>query len=294
MSGLPWSGVGVALLALVLAACQAAVAPEEDPRRELVDHLVAEVVAARDQGHPAPLLDRPEMPLDPGLAYEIQDRTVRQRLAGDLPAGFKLGLTTASAREAFEVDAPVTGVLWTGAVLSPREDGRYTLSLADAALPMIELELGFELAEEIDAPLTDPAELRQRVAGVRPVLELPDLDFEPVGAPTGLDLIAHNVATWRYVSGPLLPESELPDLNTLRVSLYHEGEPVLRERAGVVMDDQWQALLWLVNALLERGWTLQPGQLLITGAIGPMLPLRRGEYRADFGPLGALELRVTE
>lgn len=275
-----------------LAACQPAAINGEVAREQAAAELAQPLIEARLAGQPVPLLDTPERALDLETAYAIQRRAVLAELDGRQPAGFKAGLTTAASRQAFGVEAPVAGVLWPDSALPAAGDGVFELSVEGLSLPMIELELGFELARAIMAPLPDVDSLRRHLAGVRAVLELPHLDFDSSGAPTGLDLIASNVAGWHYVAGALHPLDGVPDLNALRVRLHHEGERIIQARAGEVMDDQWQALLWLVNRVLASGWTLEPGQLLITGAIGPMLPLRPGEYAADFGALGELRLRV--
>jgi 2-keto-4-pentenoate hydratase len=58
------------------------------------------------------------------------------------------------------------------------------------------------------------------------------------------------------------------------------------------MGDQWQALLWLVNQTIANGWEIAPGQVGITGALGKMLPVQPGTYRADFAELGTIVWRV--
>ena len=59
------------------------------------------------------------------------------------------------------------------------------------------------------------------------------------------------------------------------------------------MGDPWKAALWLVNATVRRGWTIEPGHLFSTGIIGERVEGKPGRYVADFGVLGriAFELR---
>jgi 2-keto-4-pentenoate hydratase len=54
-----------------------------------------------------------------------------------------------------------------------------------------------------------------------------------------------------------------------------------------------KALVWLVNTVLAQGYTLAAGHVLMTGSIGNMHPGAPGDYRAAFGTLGELTLRLN-
>jgi 2-keto-4-pentenoate hydratase len=43
------------------------------------------------------------------------------------------------------------------------------------------------------------------------------------------------------------------------------------------------AALWPVNTIIERGWKLEPGQILLTGALGKMVKASGGDRAANFG-----------
>jgi 2-keto-4-pentenoate hydratase len=58
------------------------------------------------------------------------------------------------------------------------------------------------------------------------------------------------------------------------------------------MGSQWSAALWLVNTMVEQGWTIKRGNVLMTGALGNMIPGKPGRYRADFGALGMIEFEI--
>ena len=59
------------------------------------------------------------------------------------------------------------------------------------------------------------------------------------------------------------------------------------------MQGQLKALVWLVNTVLAQGYTLAAGHVLMTGSIGNMHPGAAGDYRAAFGTLGELTLRLN-
>jgi len=59
------------------------------------------------------------------------------------------------------------------------------------------------------------------------------------------------------------------------------------------LGNQWETALWLVNTLIENGWTLAVGQFFITGALGQMIPCQVGNYQTDFGKLGRISFSVV-
>lgn len=251
--------------------------------------LARPLISAWREQRPLPLLSREHPGLSTEQAYAVQ-RAFVNTLYSAPPAGFKAGLTTPASQEAFGVEAPVAGILPPDAALSPNEEGRYQIERGRFLRPHLELELGFILRRPVSAPVADTAALRGLVAQVLPVVEFPDLGFARRKGLRGTDVIAANVAARHYLAGPpldsLLDLTASPSqeaLNTLPVRLQRQGETLLEETAGSVLEGQWQALLWLINHAVAQGWTIEPGQVLLTGAIGPMLAFQPGCYRAHWG-----------
>ncbi len=57
-------------------------------------------------------------------------------------------------------------------------------------------------------------------------------------------------------------------MDKVQVSLMMDGKVVNEGKAADVMGAQWKALLWLVNEATAHGWSIEPGQVLITGVMG--------------------------
>ena len=55
---------------------------------------------------------------------------------------------------------------------------------------------------------------------------------------------------------------------------------------------QWKTLLWLVNNIIDQGWKIEPGQVLITGALGNMVKAKKGQYIATFSGVGQIDFRI--
>ncbi len=245
-------------------------------------------IAAYDSGKPIPVLSDDAPELDVATAYRIQKRYVSERLKQDKIGGFKGGLTSKAAMEKFGVYSPLVGVLFE----SGRHLGPTTIKSADFKKPMIETEIGFIVAESIATPVADFSELRPKIKAIAPVIEIPDLGFSDMKRLKGVDIIAANVASAQYIIGSMR-SFELEALNDIAVVLKKDGETVNRGKGSDTLGDQKTAVVWLANSIVEQGYQILPGQVLITGAMGIIVPGEKGLYVADYGnDLGKLSFGI--
>jgi 2-keto-4-pentenoate hydratase len=156
---------------------------------------------------------------------------------------------------------------------------------------MLETEIGFVIGESITQPLKGVAELQEKIQAVMPVIELPDLGFADMKQLKGVDIIAANVAAKQFIVGQQRAVEGL-DLNAVTVSLLLDGQEVNSGKGTDALGDQWQAALWLVNTMVDQGWALNPGHIVITGALGKMLPGKPGKYVADYGSFGKITFEI--
>jgi 2-keto-4-pentenoate hydratase len=150
------------------------------------------------------------------------------------------------------------------------------------------VEIGYRFANRINHALPDIKTLQANLAEVFPAVELPDLAHSGSEQYRALDIIATNAGAKHFLTGAGRASS-LTNPNTVTVTLYRDGEVVTQGSGSDVLEDQWQALLWLVNRTIANGWTIEPGQVLITGAMGKPTPMQAGLYVADYGRFGRIE-----
>lgn len=251
-----------------------------------VNELVQKLVKAETQQQ-LPVLTATYPQLDVETAYRIQKEYVKQRLAKDKIAGYKAGLTTEAGQKKFRVDGAVAGVLFESGRLSDKA----IISSEQFQRPMLETEIGFIMDLPVREKISDLAVLKKAVRSVVPVIEVPDLSFAELKQVKGVDIIAANVVAKQFIMG--VPQAmDKEDLNTLTVKLFHDSQLINEGQGANALGDQWQALLWLVNQRITQGWSIEPGQLIITGALGKMLPAKRGRYLADYGHLGKITFEV--
>lgn len=221
-------------------------------------------------------------------AYLVQNQLVKQQNKKII--GYKAGLTSKAGQAKFGVTEPVAGVLFRDGLSFNTQ----TYVLADDQKLMLETEVGYVLKK--DMPLfptfpPDPNFAIGMIDKVVPVIELPDLTYPDMSKVTGLTLIETNVASNQILIGKGLTFNDI-NLNSITTKLMKNGEIVIEGKATDAMGDQVKALHWLMETLYANGYQLKKGDILITGALGKMIPAERGQYNANFGQLGKLSFSI--
>lgn len=219
-------------------------------------------------------------------AYRVQKQIVTRKLETQTPVGFKAGLTSAPAQQRFGSNESVAGVLMN-APLAPGS----SIELRNFPGLHLEIEVAMRIAAPVHRKLESVVELRAHIDGIAPAIELPDLHYERPDQLNALDIIASNVAAAHFMIGNF-SAPDLRDANLLHATLECSGQALNEGRGRDSMGDQWAAALWLVNTLIDQGWQLEPGQVLLTGALGKMVKATAGECAADFGDWGTLSVRI--
>ena len=248
-------------------------------------------------------ISQPEIGLE--AAYALQGKLVSKLQGhggwGKL-LGYKAALTALPAQQAMGIDEPIVGALFAqqaySALTQDAADPGAPLSITADRPILLETELGFSLSKTITAPvqLENVFDVIDTCCGMIE-LAAPNLQQRP----SSVDLVASNSASYGCMAAASALTPGQLDLDELTITLIrqHDGaggeeDHVLHSaRAGSVMGSQRQALAWLINTLLARGYELQAGHILMTGSIGNMHPGAPGSYRADFGPLGELVLAIV-
>lgn len=227
--------------------------------------------------------------LDEGRAYAIQHALVSQRLKrGDRVAGFKSGLMSARSLSDRKASRPLVGALFRAGQASTGAG----ISLCGYRRPALEMKIGFVFARAVRTRLASIESLKARVGGVVPVVELPDIAYADGRNYLALDMIAANISSARFVRGGTV-QVPAGDLDRLPVEITRDGAPVARGHGGESLDGQWSSLLTMVNILIENGYTIAPGQFVLTGKIGDKVDVIPGSYRADYGPIGAVDFSIA-
>jgi 2-keto-4-pentenoate hydratase len=159
--------------------------------------------------------------------------------------------------------------------------------------PKVEAEVCFLLAEDLDGSLDTVDDVRQAVAGAMAAIEV--VDSRIAGWDISfVDTVADNASSGRYVcSGELLPLTEVPP-SEVSMALRVNGHLVSQGNGSDCLGDPLLALLWLARTVNAVGDPLRAGELILSGALGPMVAAHRGDaVLADVGGLGTVAVSFS-
>lgn len=225
--------------------------------------------------------------LDMNSAYNIQKDYIIKKSKNDKIAGFKAGLTSRKTQEKFNIHSPVSGVLFS----SGKQDSPYLIDSSKFQQLMIDTELGYIFGKPITSKLNNVSELKEYIKAVMPVIELPDFGFGDANKLKTIDIVAANASSRFFILGkPIELDKINPD--NVKVVLNLNVEIANQGRGSDLKDGQWNTLLWLVNNVIDQGWEIEPGQVLITGALGNIVKAKKGQYIATFSGLGQISFKI--
>ena len=255
--------------------------------------MVAHMIGARTTGEPMALLTVKYGAMSIAEAYEVQDALARELSdAGKPVVGYKIGMAGKGGQRTWGITEPTYGRLHKGMAVP---DGG-TIDLADYHTFHMEVEVAFVLAKRIDTPIQDANDLRACVKSVHPSFELPSNRFRSdQGSRKITDAIADNVGANRFVLGPAVDPAKV-DLAKLNLTGKHNGNEVYAGPSANVAGSPWNALQWLANSLLRRGFALEAGDVVLSGAVAKAYSPKDkapGDYVGDCGKLGCVTCKVV-
>lgn len=235
------------------------------------DDLARRLRAAYTDGTVAPMRDGLE-PTDVVGAYAVQTINTRfWEAQGRRIVGRKAGLTAKAVQEQLGVDQPDFGVLFDDMRVA---DGG-TLDAAKCIQPKAEAEIAFVLSADLPSPETTPEDVAAAVATVHAAIEIVDsriADWKIAFA----DTVADNGSSAFFV----LADQGLPlaglDLEGAGMEMTFDGEVVSIGIGAAALGNPLNAAAWLARTLAARGEPLKAGDVLLAGALGPMVALQPG------------------
>ncbi|WP_067840334.1 2-keto-4-pentenoate hydratase [Nocardia lijiangensis] len=255
-----------------------------------VEQAAERLRTAATSGHPcAPVRDLIGSS-DIELAYAVQRLRVDQRVAaGATVTGRKIGLTSPAVQHQLGVDQPDFGVLFDDMDVSA-----YDEVPSDRLLqPKAEAEIAFLLAEDLVDGALDPTQVRGAVVGAAAALEIVDSRIAGWDI-TITDTVADNGSSGLYVlADRWLPLDELePREVTMR--LFSDDCLASEGTGAACLGDPLAALVWLARTARNLGQPLLSGQVVLSGALGPMIPAPPGvTLRAELSGLGQVSAKFS-
>ena len=237
---------------------------------------------AYSRGPVPPLRDGLD-PVDAEGAYAVQEINTRYWEAqGRRIVGRKAGLTAKAVQQQLGVDQPDFGVLFEDMAVA--DGGR--LDPARCIQPKAEAEIAFVLASGLPDTATTPEQLAAAVATVHAAIEVVDSRIADWKI-TFADTVADNGSSAFFV----LADTGVPlaglDLEGAAMEMVINGAVVSSGVGAAALGNPLNAAAWLARTLALRGEPLKAGDVLLAGALGPMVALKPGDQvRAVIGGIG--------
>ena len=200
-------------------------------------------------------------------AYRLQGAVAKLREhRGEKIIGYKIGCVSERNQRAMGLTHPVWGRLWS----TEQYEDKTELSLANFANLAIEAEFAVTINRTIDQIDIGKDTVAQAVEAIFPVLELHNFILRS-RAPNGHELIANNAIHAGVVRGSLFMNLEAAIETNLQ--LIYDGR-IIDSWSGI----QWPAdilshVSWLASTLASEGKQLSEGDMILTGAWGPPIPV---------------------
>lgn len=221
-------------------------------------------------------------------AYAVQDRLTERWLGdGRRLAGRKIGLTSRAVQEQLGVDSPDFGMLYADMAVP---DGA-EIPAGAVLQARVEAEVALVLEHDLTHERHTVADLIRATAFALPAIEVVgsrvrDWDIALV------DTVADNASSGMYALGTRPVRLHDVDLRLCGMVLERRGEQLSTGTGAACLGHPLNAALWLADTLVRVGRPLRAGDTVLTGALGPVVPVAPGDvFEARVDGLG--DVRVA-
>ncbi len=227
---------------------------------------------------------------DIASAYAVQNRqTAHRAAAGAHVVGRKTGLTNPAVQAQLGVDQPDFGVLFDDMDVTAEPQVPSSRLLQ----PKAEAEIAFMLKDDLLEGDLDVEQCRAAVDYAVAAIEIVDsrvADWQI----TITDTVADNASSGLYVLGDRrVPLSDFDPVG-VEMSMTMDGTVVSRGNGSMCLGDPLVALSWLAVIARDYGQPLTAGQVVLSGALGPMVSAPPGStFEATISSLGTVTARFS-
>ena len=205
-------------------------------------------------------------------AYDVQRIGIARCVAaGDRVVGRKIGLTSTTVQNQLGVDQPDFGTLLASMEILSGE------SVADSFIqPKVEAEVAFILARDLTGDVLTPSDLMGAIACATAAIEIVDSRIRDWDIDI-LDTVADNASSARYVLGTERRRMEDLDLRLCGMVLEKNGEVGSLGVGAACLGHPLHAALWLARTMVAHDTPLRAGDVVLSGALGPMVSVMPGD-----------------
>lgn len=230
-------------------------------------------------------------PGDGATAYAIQDVNTRfWQGQGRRIIGRKIGLTAKAVQIQLGVDQPDYGVLFDDMLV---EDGG-TLAASRLIQPKAEAEVALVLRDAITMANPTRADVAAATECAIAAIEVVDSRIADWKI-TFADTVADNGSSAFFVLGQDRRPLDGLDLYTCGMAMEINGTVASLGAGAACLGHPLEAAAWLARVMVDNGTPLGAGDIVMTGALGPMVALQPGDHvEAKIGGLGSVSFTLRK
>lgn len=222
---------------------------------------------------------------DLAMAYAIQAENVKRGVAkGRRVVGRKIGLTSKSVQKQLKVSQPDFGTIFADMMIGDGEE----IDFSRVMQSKVEAEIALVLKSDLDMECPTLTDVISATAYALPAIEVVGSRIKNWDI-TITDTIADNASSGLVVLGDSPRKLGEFDMRMCGMAMETGGEIVSVGAGLACMGSPLNAAVWLACTMKELGQPLRAGDLVMTGALGPMVSVKAGDcFEARISGLGSV------
>jgi len=218
-------------------------------------------------------------------AYAVQLVNTKRRISeGRRVVGCKIGLTSHAVQKQLGVNQPDFGMLFDDMGYG---DGELIPSTI-LTQPCIEAEIAFVLGKDLTIVNPGHLDVLNAIEYALPALEIVGSRIADWNIRIA-DTIADNASASAFVLGSSPKRPADFDMRMCGMVIEHRGEPASTGIGLACLGNPLNAVVWLARRMAALGTPMKAGDLILSGALGPMVGVTPGNvYEARINGLGAV------
>jgi 2-oxopent-4-enoate/cis-2-oxohex-4-enoate hydratase len=224
-------------------------------------------------------------------AYRISLRLLERRLAdGEKVIGKKIGVTSKPVQTMLGVYQPDFGYLTDRMAYDSPAEMPISRELIQ---PRAEGENAFFLKRDHTGPGITPSDVIAATESVAACFEVVDSRIEGWKIKIG-DTVADNASSGLFVLGSERVDPRQVDFVTCGMVVEKNGEILSTGAGAAALGSPLICVAWLANALGRYGISLKAGEVILSGSLVPLEPVKPGdEMRVRVGGIGSASVRFV-